>query len=81
MTKIGDVIELTARKGDTAPRGTVVNVRGDMLSIRWDTGRESVIVPAAGALAVVSEAKAPKTKLKAKSAKAKETKAKGKAKK
>lgn len=62
VVKAGDVIEVSTRKvGESAQRGTVLEVRGELLSVRWESGRESVFIPAAGAFAVVGESTPPRS--------------------
>jgi len=62
VVKTGDVIEVSTRKvGESAQRGTVLEVRGELLSVRWESGRESVFIPAAGAFAVVGESTPPRS--------------------
>jgi hypothetical protein len=49
--------EIPGRKvGQQARRGTVTKARGPVVEVRWDTGGETVFVPAAGSLTVVRHA-------------------------
>ena len=58
MANVGDRVEVTTKSGLRA--GVVTRASGTMLGLRWDTGEETVIVPAAGVLRVVaSGAKRP----------------------
>ncbi len=63
MAEVGDRIRLVATKVDQASRtGVVTRVRGRMITVRWETGVESVFVPAAGTLTVLGKA-APQARL------------------
>ncbi len=64
MANPGDRIELPGRKVGQAPRvGTVEEVHGALLTVRWETGEVSTFAPTAGAVTVLaSSAKAPKAK-------------------
>jgi DNA-binding protein HU-beta len=51
---VGDQIELAATKVGQVPRaGVVIDVRGNMLTVRWPSGEQSSLVPAPGTLSVV----------------------------
>lgn len=59
MAEVGDRVAVVS-KG--APRlGVVTGVDGRMVRIRWDTGEETTLHPAAGSLRVVTRASAPHT--------------------
>jgi len=45
-----------------SPVGVVTGVTGSLLRIRWSTGEESSVIPAAGALAVIGKARKPSGK-------------------
>ena len=54
MSKIGDRIALESRGG---PRtGVITAVRDPMITVRWDSGGETSLVPGAGALRLVETA-------------------------
>ena len=54
MVEVGDEIELSTRKVGQAPRtGTVIAVRGRLVTVRWPTGEQSTLVPSPGTLSVV----------------------------
>jgi uncharacterized protein DUF1918 len=70
MPEIGDQIQLVAVKVQQAPRtGVVTAVRGGMLTVRWSSGEQSVVVPAPGTLTIIGRAAAEKTTPKAAKAK------------
>jgi DNA-binding protein HU-beta len=59
MVKVGDVVEVAARKvGETPRTGTVTALRGALITVRWDSGAETVLIPGAGTLAVVGSKRA-----------------------
>ena len=52
--RVGDRIEVESEKVGSPTRvGVVTQVEGHMLHVRWDTGRESMFIPSAGAIRVV----------------------------
>ena len=54
MPDVGDQIELVATKVNQAPRtGVVTEVSGAMVTVRWSSGQQSVVVPAPGTLTVI----------------------------
>jgi hypothetical protein len=54
MVEVGDVIEITTRKvGQVARKGTVKTVQGALITVVWDSGDETKLIPAAGSLIVV----------------------------
>jgi Domain of unknown function (DUF1918) len=54
MVEVGDRVELAAAKVERRPRnGVVTAVRGRMLTVRWDSGEQSTVVPASGTLSVL----------------------------
>jgi hypothetical protein len=54
VPEIGDQIQLVAVKVNQAPRtGVVTGVRGAMITVRWSSGEQSVVVPAPGTLTVI----------------------------
>ena len=55
MVKVGDRVQVASSKVGKEPRaGVVTNVRGAMLTVRWDSGEESSLLPAAGSLTTVA---------------------------
>jgi hypothetical protein len=54
MVEVGDRVELASAKVERRPRsGVVTAVRGLMITVRWDTGEQSTVVPASGTLSVL----------------------------
>jgi hypothetical protein len=54
VPKVGDQIELAATKVSQAPRtGVVTGVSGRMITVRWPSGEQSIVVPAPGTLTVI----------------------------
>ena len=54
MVEVGDRVELALVKVGQRPRSGVVSaVRGRMITVRWDSGEESTVVPASGTLSVL----------------------------
>ena len=63
MVKVGDSVEAAAQKVGQTPRtGTVTAVRGAVITVRWDSGNETSLIPAAGSLSVVGAARSADTK-------------------
>jgi hypothetical protein len=53
MVDVGDRVLIESEKVGSATRsGVVTAVDGRMITVRWDTGGESVFVPSAGSLRV-----------------------------
>jgi hypothetical protein len=53
MVEVGDRILVESEKVGTVTRGGVVTaVDGPLITVRWDSGAESVFVPSAGSLQV-----------------------------
>jgi hypothetical protein len=56
MPEIGDQIQLAAAKVNQAPRtGVVTAVKGGMITVRWPSGEQSVVVPGPGTLTVIGQ--------------------------
>jgi hypothetical protein len=54
MADVGDRIETTSK---AAPRaGVVTGISGAMITVRWDTGDETTLVPGPGVLRVTERA-------------------------
>jgi hypothetical protein len=54
MVEVGDRVLVESEKVDTVTRGGVVMaVEGRLITVRWDSGSESVFVPSAGSLRVM----------------------------
>jgi hypothetical protein len=61
--RIGDSVEAATRKiGQTPRTGTVTSVRGALITVRWDSGDETSLIPAAGTLTVIGAARSGPTK-------------------
>jgi len=54
MVSSGDRVQIESEKvGSVTRTGTVTSVDGRMITVRWDTGGQSVFVPSAGCLHVI----------------------------
>jgi hypothetical protein len=54
MVKKGDRVALESEKvGRSEKTGEVVGVRGPLIQVRWDDGRETSVIPSAGSLRVL----------------------------
>jgi hypothetical protein len=63
MVKVGDWVEAATRKiGQTPRTGAVTAVRGALITVRWDSGDETSLIPAAGSLTVIGAAGTAGTK-------------------
>jgi hypothetical protein len=61
--RVGDSVEAATRKiGQTPRTGTVTAVRGALITVRWDSGGETSLIPAAGTLTVIGAARSSPTK-------------------
>jgi hypothetical protein len=59
VPEVGDQIQVVGTKVDQATRsGVVTDVRGRMVTVQWETGDQSVFVPAPGTLTVLGRADA-----------------------
>jgi hypothetical protein len=56
VAQVGDRVEVKTKGGTRV--GVVMNVSGSLLRLRWDTGEETTLVPAAGSLSVVAASQA-----------------------
>jgi hypothetical protein len=55
MAEVGDRVLLESEKvGALTRSGVVTAVEGRLITVRWDSGSESVFVPSAGSLRVTS---------------------------
>jgi hypothetical protein len=55
--QIGDRVQIESEKvGLPTRNGEVTAVSGQMITIRWDDGHESVVMPTAGCLHVIATA-------------------------
>ena len=53
MVEVGDQVLVESQKvGDVTRSGVVTAVDGRLITVRWDSGAESVFVPSAGSLRV-----------------------------
>jgi Domain of unknown function (DUF1918) len=56
MVQIGDRIEVESEKVGSATRcGVVTAIEGRLLTVRWDNGRESMFIPSAGSMRVLTK--------------------------
>ena len=54
MVEVGDRVMVESEKVGQDPRsGVVTGVEGRIVHVRWDGGRETSFVPAAGAMTVI----------------------------
>lgn len=54
MVEVGDRVVLESeRVGQPSQMGVVTGTHGELLHVRWDSGKESSFIPSAGALRVV----------------------------
>jgi hypothetical protein len=57
MAEVGDRVVIESEKVGVEPRaGVITAVEGTIIHVRWDSGRESSFVPAAGSMAVIGRA-------------------------
>jgi hypothetical protein len=53
MVEVGDRVVVESEKVGTLTRsGVVMAVEGRLITVRWDSGSESVFIPSAGSLGV-----------------------------
>jgi hypothetical protein len=55
MLEVGDRIRLSSRKGPDR-EGVITALTGTMVRVRWPSGDETTVIPAAGTLTVLSSA-------------------------
>lgn len=54
MVQIGDRVALESeRVGQQSQMGVVTSIHGQLLHVRWDSGKESSFIPSAGSLQVI----------------------------
>src|SRR5258708_21538408 len=54
MPVVGDRVEVLPSKGGQVPRrGLVTGLSGSLITVRWDSGEETRLVPGPGAMRVV----------------------------
>jgi hypothetical protein len=54
MVEVGDRVLVESEKvGQITRSGVVMAVEGRLLTIRWDSGSESVFIPSAGSLQIM----------------------------
>jgi hypothetical protein len=59
MVKVGDKVLVESEKVGSATRsGVVTEVDGRMITVRWESGTQSVFIPSAGSLKVVGHQEA-----------------------
>ena len=60
MSDVGDRVRFHSRRvGETPREGVVTGVTGQLLTIRWSTGEESMMVPGPGSLTILGKEQAP----------------------
>ena len=59
MADVGDRIEVSQTKGQPARAGLVIAIQGRMMTVRWDSGEESKLVPGPGAITVLGRGRLP----------------------
>jgi hypothetical protein len=56
MAAVGDRVQIESEKVGTVTRtGTIVAIDGRMITVDWDTGGQSMIVPSAGCMRVIGK--------------------------
>lgn len=56
MVQVGDRVVLESEKVGRKPRaGVVTAIQGSLIGVKWESGEESMFVPAAGSLRVVGK--------------------------
>ncbi len=54
MVNVGDRVQIESEKvGSVTRTGTVTGIEGRMITVRWDSGSQSMFVPSAGCLQVI----------------------------
>jgi hypothetical protein len=54
MVRVGDQVVLESESvGQPSQTGVITDTRGQLLQVRWDNGKESSLIPSAGALRVI----------------------------
>ena len=54
MVQVGDRVVLESeRVGQPSQTGLITGTHGQLLHVRWDSGKESSFIPSAGALRVI----------------------------
>lgn len=54
MVNVGDRVRIESEKvGSVTRTGTVTAIDGRMITVRWDSGSQSMFVPSAGCLEVI----------------------------
>jgi hypothetical protein len=61
MPQVGDRVEIASQKG-SARTGVVTATTGEMVSVRWDTGGETTMVPGPGSVTVLGRRRAAPAK-------------------
>jgi hypothetical protein len=55
MVEVGDRVLVESEKVGSATRsGVVTAVEGQLITVRWDSGSQSIFVPSAGSLHITS---------------------------
>jgi len=54
MVNVGDRVRIESQRVGSVTRiGTVTGIEGRMITVRWDSGSQSMFVPSAGCLEVI----------------------------
>jgi hypothetical protein len=54
MARVGDRVVLESEKvGQPSQTGVITGAHGQLLHVRWDSGKESTFIPSAGALQII----------------------------
>ena len=54
MVQVGDRVVLESeRVGQPSQTGVITGAHGQLLHVRWDSGKESSFIPSAGALRII----------------------------
>jgi hypothetical protein len=56
MARVGDRVVLESEKvGQPSQTGVITGAHGQLLHVRWDSGKESTFIPSAGALQIIGQ--------------------------
>jgi hypothetical protein len=53
MTKVGDRVAKVDKLGHNELRGTVTEIHGELIHVKWDDDHESSVIPGPGTLKVL----------------------------
>jgi hypothetical protein len=60
MADVGDRVEVRSKSGTRL--GVVVGLSGTLVTVRWDTGGQTMVIPAPGVMSVIGRGRAPAKK-------------------